>query len=71
MPEMLPRNVAGEVIALVNSCGALGGFAGSWLVGWLQAVTGKFPRRISGHVDPADRVRRDDPSLRLPRAVLQ
>ncbi len=40
MPEMLPRNVAGEVIALVNSCGALGGFAGSWLVGWLQAVTG-------------------------------
>jgi MFS-type transporter involved in bile tolerance (Atg22 family) len=40
MPEMLPKNVAGEVIALVNSCGALGGFAGSWLVGWLQAVTG-------------------------------
>jgi MFS family permease len=40
MPEMLPRNVAGEVTALVNSCGALGGFAGSWLVGWLQAVTG-------------------------------
>ncbi len=40
MPEMLPRNVAGEVIALVNSFGALGGFAGSWLVGWLQAVTG-------------------------------
>ncbi len=40
MPEMLPRNVAGEVIALVNSCGALGGFAGTWLVGWLQAVTG-------------------------------
>ena len=40
MPEMLPRNVSGEVIALVNSFGALGGFAGSWLVGWLQAVTG-------------------------------
>ncbi len=40
MPEMLPRNMAGKVIALVNSCGALGGFAGSWLVGWLQAVTG-------------------------------
>ena len=40
MPEMLPRNVAGEVTALVNSFGALGGFAGSWLVGWLQAVTG-------------------------------
>jgi len=27
MPEMLPRNVAGEVTALVNSFGALGGFA--------------------------------------------
>ena len=40
MPEMLPRNVAGEVIALVNSFGALGGFVGTWLVGWLQAVTG-------------------------------
>lgn len=40
MPEMLPRNVAGEVIALVNSFGALGGFAGTWLVGWLQARTG-------------------------------
>jgi sugar phosphate permease len=40
VPEMLPKNVAGEVIALVNSCGALGGFAGTWLVGLLQAVTG-------------------------------
>jgi len=38
--EMLPRNVIGEVLALVNSCGALGAFAGSWLVGWLQAITG-------------------------------
>jgi sugar phosphate permease len=40
VPEMLPRNVAGEVIALVNSFGALGGFLGAWLVGYLQAVTG-------------------------------
>ena len=40
VPEMLPRNVAGEVIALVNSCGALGGFTGTWLIGLLQAVTG-------------------------------
>jgi MFS-type transporter involved in bile tolerance (Atg22 family) len=37
---MLPNNVAGEVIALINSCGALGGFAGTWLVGLLQAMTG-------------------------------
>jgi MFS-type transporter involved in bile tolerance (Atg22 family) len=40
MPEMLPANVAGEVVALVNSCGALGGFAGTGLVGAMQALTG-------------------------------
>jgi len=40
VPEMLPKNVAGEVMAMVNSCGALGGFAGTWLVGFLQALTG-------------------------------
>ena len=39
IPEMLPKNVAGEVLALVNCCGALGAFAGSWLVGLLQALT--------------------------------
>ena len=40
VPEMLPKNVAGEVMALINSFGALGGFAGTWLVGLLQALTG-------------------------------
>lgn len=40
VPEMLPKNVVGEVIALINSCGALGGFVGTYLVGLLQAVTG-------------------------------
>jgi sugar phosphate permease len=40
VPEMLPGNVAGEVFALINSFGALGGFAGTWLVGLLQALTG-------------------------------
>jgi MFS-type transporter involved in bile tolerance (Atg22 family) len=40
VPEMLPKNVVGEVIALINSCGALGGFAGTYLVGLLQALTG-------------------------------
>jgi sugar phosphate permease len=40
MPEMLSKNVAGEVTALVNSCGALGGFAGTWFVGLLEAHTG-------------------------------
>jgi sugar phosphate permease len=39
IPETLPRNVVGEVLALVNCCGALGAFAGSWLVGLLQAIT--------------------------------
>ena len=40
VPEILPKNVAGEVTALVNSCGALGGFAGTWSVGQLTAQTG-------------------------------
>jgi nitrate/nitrite transporter NarK len=40
VPEMLPRTVAGEVMGVINTCGALGGFAGTWLVGWLQALTG-------------------------------
>ncbi len=40
VPERLPREVTAEVLALINTCGALGGFAGSYLVGWLQAATG-------------------------------
>ncbi|MBS1798484.1 MAG: MFS transporter [Acidobacteria bacterium] len=40
VPERLPRNVTAEVLAVINSFGALGGFAGSYLVGLLQAVTG-------------------------------
>jgi sugar phosphate permease len=40
MPEMLSKNVAGEVTALINSCGALGGFVGTWFVGVLEARTG-------------------------------
>ena len=40
IPEMLPANVAGEVMALINSFGALGGFIGAWLVGELEAATG-------------------------------
>lgn len=41
VPELLPRNVVGETIALINCCGALGGFFGVWLVGVLQAHTGR------------------------------
>jgi sugar phosphate permease len=38
--ELLPRNVAGGATALINSMGALGSFAGSYLVGYLNAATG-------------------------------
>lgn len=40
IPEFLPRNVAGPAVALINSFGALGGFLGSYLVGWLNDATG-------------------------------
>jgi sugar phosphate permease len=40
MPEMMPKNVAGEITALINSCGAFGGFIGTWFVGLLEAYTG-------------------------------
>ncbi len=38
--ERFPRNVSGEVTALVNGFGALGSFVGSYAVGLLQARTG-------------------------------
>jgi MFS-type transporter involved in bile tolerance (Atg22 family) len=40
IPEMLPRNVAGGAMALINSMGALGSFFGSWFVGYLNGTTG-------------------------------
>lgn len=40
MPEILPRNVAGESMALVNAFGALGSFVGALVVGWLNGTTG-------------------------------
>ena len=40
VPELLPRNVAGETMALINCVGALGGFFGTLLVGMLQTFTG-------------------------------
>ncbi|MDW5267463.1 MULTISPECIES: MFS transporter [Acidobacteriaceae] len=40
LPEIIPSNVCGEAMALVNSFGALGAFFGSWIVGLLQARTG-------------------------------
>ncbi|MDP4211780.1 MAG: MFS transporter [Bacteroidota bacterium] len=40
--EILPRNVSGGAIALINSLGALGSFVGSYVVGYLNGTTGGF-----------------------------
>ncbi|OZY58251.1 2-ketogluconate transporter [Pseudomonas lundensis] len=40
IPEILPSNVAGGAMALINSMGALGSFSGSYLVGYLNSETG-------------------------------
>ena len=40
--EILPSNVAGGAMALINSFGALGSFAGSYIVGYLNGTTGGF-----------------------------
>lgn len=39
IPEILPKNVAGGAMALINNMGALGSFLGSYLVGYLTALT--------------------------------
>ncbi len=40
--ELLPKNVAGGAIGLINSMGALGSFVGAYLVGYLNGLTGNF-----------------------------
>ena len=40
--EVLPKNVAGGAIALINSFGALGSFVGAYIVGYLNGATGGF-----------------------------
>ena len=40
IPELLPRNVSGVSMGLINSFGALGAFLGAWLVGYLNGATG-------------------------------
>lgn len=40
--EVLPRNVAGGALGLINSMGALGSFAGAYIVGYLNGSTGGF-----------------------------
>jgi sugar phosphate permease len=38
----MPGNVTAGAIALINSFGALGSFAGSYIVGYLNGTTGGF-----------------------------
>ena len=40
IPDFLPKNVAGSATAMINSFGALGGFGGAYLVGYLNGRTG-------------------------------
>ncbi len=42
IPEILPANVSGGAMALINSFGALGSFAGAYIVGYLNGTTGGF-----------------------------
>ena len=42
IPEILPQNVSGAAMALINSFGALGSFAGAYLVGYFNAFTGDY-----------------------------
>jgi sugar phosphate permease len=42
IPEILPSNVTAGAIALINSLGALGSFAGTYIVGRLNGITGGF-----------------------------
>src|SRR4029077_1043603 len=42
LTEVLPGNVTAGAIALINSFGALGSFAGSYIVGYLNGSTGGF-----------------------------
>jgi MFS family permease len=40
VPEIVPRSVVGESMALINSAGAVGGFFGAYVVGWLNGIGG-------------------------------
>jgi sugar phosphate permease len=40
VPEFLPQKLAGPAMALINAAGAVGGFLGAYVVGWLQGGVG-------------------------------
>lgn len=41
--ELVPRNVVGESMALINTAGAVGGFIGTLFVGWIKGTWGLGP----------------------------
>jgi MFS family permease len=49
MPSLVfPPGAAGGARGIINGVGNLGGFAGSWLVGWLASRTGNMNYGIYG-----------------------
>ncbi|MDF7666360.1 MFS transporter [Orbaceae bacterium ESL0727] len=40
VPELIPKNVLGISIGIINCSGALGSFLGAWFVGYLNGLTG-------------------------------
>ena len=40
IPDMISRNVMAGAMAFIVSFGALGSFVGSWIVGYLNGLTG-------------------------------
>ncbi|AQS88599.1 sugar phosphate permease [Neoasaia chiangmaiensis NBRC 101099] len=38
-PDILSREAAGVAMGIINSAGALGGFLGSWIIGYIQSTT--------------------------------
>ncbi len=70
--EILPANVAGGAIALINSFGALGSFAGTYFVGKLRGRQRQLPQRLylHGRLAPARRPPRNDPSAPHYRLII-
>lgn len=73
--DLVPRGVAGAATAMINSFGALGGFVGAYLVGYLNGLTGTSSASfslmaasllIAGIITIAVRVRRETPIAAAP-----
>jgi sugar phosphate permease len=73
--DIVPRSVAGAATAMINSFGALGGFVGAYLVGYLNGRTGTSSASfslmaasllIAGIITIAVRVARESPAAATP-----